>query len=283
MHLLELLREGGPLAFLAVALGALGLVLGAAGAALAVAGSRAAVSLGVAALLAATAAAAAGVAGCALGKRQTDLAVAAVGSGLMRERIRRQGYHESQDAALVGLGAALLPLLLGAAGAFAARFRQQPTHLQGLTGPAGRPAAALAVPGAALAVAVLAVGGAYLQWRAPLPELRYHFAADDGDAWSVAEALERVDADLPRGCDDLERALQPYWEPADAASWPHRLRREPPAELAGWKAAANRCARDIAAHRLQGEWTAERLLASPLLQDDALHAQLLEARGPPTP
>ena len=292
MYLLELLKEGGPLALLAVAIGALGLVLGVVSAALAASGSRAAVSLGIAALLAATAAAGAGAAGCALGKRQTDRAIASVESGLQQERLRRAGHHDSQSAAQVGLGASLLPLLLGAAGAFAGRLRTQPIRMQGLTdpAPAERAGASLAMPAAALAVAVLGAGSAYLLWRAPLPELRYHFAESDHDAWTLAEALEGVDKNLARGCDELDRALQSYWETSDAAQWPRRFRRQPPAELAAWKATATRCAQDIAAHRLeepQGTglaatgWSAERLLASPLLQDEALRAQLLQARPPP--
>lgn len=139
---------------------------------------------------------------------------------------------------------------------------------------------ALAVPATVLVVAGLAVAAAFLQWRTPLPQGRYHFADDDFDAWQVAEALDLADRDLPRGCDALDRALEPWGE---AGHQPL------PAELSAWRATATRCAQDIADHRLvegvpaEGEWTATRLLRSPLLLDEALRARLMKAAAAPAP
>jgi hypothetical protein len=271
MFVLELLREGGVLAYVALALGALGLVF--AVAALANAGRGAAVGLAITALLLATGAASAGLVGCELGQRTTDQALQAVPPGVQRDRLRRTGYREAQGAARVGFGAAVLPLLLGAVGVFAGRRRSE-----GVVDL--RPAQGFGLPVLAIGLAALGATGALVRSRVALPEGRYHFADADLEAWSLAEALELAERDRTSGCDSLEQALRPYWQPTNTLEWPRRFTRELPAELPAWQAVADRCAQDLAA-RLKGGvngWTVDRLLRSPLLHDEATRTTLLAAQ-----
>ncbi len=224
MRLLELLREGGAFAFLAVVLGVIGAGVGVKAALLRRGGNRrAAATLGMVALGLAILTAGAGVGGTVLGKRATDRAIASL-DVVKADQLRRKGYEEAQGASLVGFFAALAPLLLGA--------------LTAMGRDAGGTSARMAV-----AVAGLAAGAALSQSRQPLPDATYAFAEADTDAWALASTMDLVGrSSEPWVCPNFEKALARYWQPADPAEWPRKLTRPPPPELAGWKKAAQACA-----------------------------------------
>lgn len=290
MNLIMMLREGGVGAYLALGLGGLGLLLGAVAVIALLARSPSAFSLGVVTLVTGAAAAGAGIAGTLLGRRQVQDALAMVGSRVDGERILMAGYGEAANAALIGFGAALLPLLLGAVTALAgSRLPRAQTRVQGYAEaqPSGDESTAGTMLAAGfIAVGLLATAGAWVVSHQPSPQGRYGFAVDDHDAWGLAGALDEVTADTARGCDRLHEALQPFWGSNDPREWPRRMRREVPSSLSAWRASADRCALKVLdglGHEIEGAaWSRDGLLDSPLLQDDALHARAL-AWVPNTP
>ena len=112
-----MIQEGGLGAYAAIALGGLGFLVGAFALITLAGKSRASFTLGIVTLCLAAASAGAGMGGLFYGHSQVERALAFVGPGLDRERIHRQGFKESQSAALIGFFAALLPLALGGAAA----------------------------------------------------------------------------------------------------------------------------------------------------------------------
>lgn len=270
-------------AYAALGVGGLGLLLGAVAIIALLARSPSAFTLGVVTLITGAAAAGAGVAGTLLGRRQVQDALAMVGSKLDGERLLMAGYSEARNAALIGFGAALLPLLLGAFAALAgSRLPRAQTRVQGyaeVSSPADDSIAGTMVAAGFIAVALLATAGAWVVAHQPTPQGRYGFAVDDHDAWGLAGALDEVTSDTTRGCDRLHEALQPFWGANDPREWPRRMRREIPASLSTWRASADRCALKVLdglGNETEGAaWTRDGLLDSPLLQDDALHERAL--------
>jgi hypothetical protein len=287
---IDMIREGGIGAYAAILLGLLGVVLGAVAIVAMLGKSRSAFSLGVATLVVSTATAGAGMLGTVYGRYQVKRALAFVSSQLDVERILRQGFREAQQSSWVGLFAALIPLALGAAAAFAGSRLQQPrTRMQGFAEPVvssddgvgGQSMIALIFIG----IAALASGGAYAMANTELPKLRYAIPDDDHEGWSLAAALEDLKNDQnTRGCERLAEALEPYWGAANRKEWPRTMRPISP-ELA-WRGAADGCAKKIVdsfdGEPLDPPWRPDDLLDSPLLQDDALHARVL-AWQPKTP
>lgn len=277
-------------AYAALGLGGLGLLLGAVAVIALLARSPSAFSVGVATLVTGAAAAGAGIAGTLIGRRQVQDALAMVGSRVDGERILMAGFSEAANAALIGFGAALLPLLLGAVTALAgSRLTRAQTRVQGYAEaqPTGdESTAGTMVAAGFIAVGLLATAGAWVVAHQPIPQGRYGFAVDDQDAWGLAGALDEVTADTARGCDRLHEALQPFWGSNDPREWPRRMRREVPSSLSAWRASADRCAAKVLdglGNETEGAaWTLDGLLDSPLLQDDALHARAL-AWVPKTP
>lgn len=290
MNLIMMLREGGFGAYVALGLGGLGLLLGSVAVIALLARSPSAFSLGVVTLVTGAAAAGAGIAGTLLGRRQVQDALAMVGSRVDGERILAAGFGEAANAALIGFGAALLPLLLGAVTALAgSRLPRAQTRVQGYAEaqPSGdESTAGTMVAAGFIAVGLLATAGAWVVAHQPIPQGRYAFAVDDHDAWGLAGALDEVVAGTPRGCDRLHEALQPFWGSNDPREWPRRMRREVPSSLSAWRASADRCAAKVLdglGNETEGAaWTRDGLLDSPLLQDDALHERAL-AWVPKTP
>jgi hypothetical protein len=283
MDLMRLIQEGGPGAYGAIALGMLGFVLGAFALVALAARSRASFSLGVVTLLVAAATAGAGIGGTFYGRRQTERALGYVGSGLDRDRIHRAGFREAQSSSLVGFFAALLPLALGgAASVLGARLQRPRSRVQGLAEPVvsgDEGAGQLVVGGIFVGIAALALAGAWVVAHGELPKARYPFSDEDSDAWALAAALEDLkDGKRPNGCEKLAYALDPYWNAPDKREWPRKFRRQIPAELSGWRAAADGCAKQIldALDSKGSQWTRGGLLDSPLLQDDGLRARALE-------
>lgn len=290
MNFIMMLREGGFGAYVALGLGGLGLLLGSVAVISLLARSPSAFSLGVVTLVTGAASAGAGIAGTLLGRRQVQDALAMVGSRVDAERILAAGFSEAANAALIGFGAALLPLLLGAVTALAgSRLPRAQTRVQGYAEaqPSGDEfTAGTMVAAGFIAVALLATAGAWVVAHQPIPQGRYGFAMDDHDAWGLAGALDEVTADTARGCDRLHEALQPFWGSNDPREWPRRMRREVPSSLSAWRASADRCALKVLdglGNETEGAaWTRDGLLDSPLLQDDALHERAL-AWVPNTP
>lgn len=290
MNLIMMLREGGFGAYLALGLGGLGLLLGSVAVIALLARSPSAFSLGVVTLVTGAAAAGVGIGGTLFGRRQVQEALAMVGSRIDGERILMAGFGEAANAALIGFGAALLPLLLGAVTALAgARLPRAQTRVQGYAEaqPSGdESTAGTMVAAGFIAVGLLATAGAWVVAHQPIPQGRYGFSVEDQHAWDLAGALDEVTAGNPRGCDRLHEALQSFWDLSDPREWPRRKRRDVPASLSAWRASADRCALKV----LEGlgtesggaAWTRDGLLDSPLLQDDALHERAL-AWVPKTP
>jgi hypothetical protein len=188
----------------------------------------------------------------------------------------------------VGLFAALLPLMLGAAAAMGGSRLQQPkTRAQfgdqmaaSDDGLGGQTVIAFLFT----AIAVIACGGAYAIANGEVPKGRYGFDDHDQDSWSLAGALEDVGRERPFACDRLEEALGHFWSPDDRREWPHKLRAEIAPELADWRSAADGCVKKMIVALDEGHGgegltrepiSQSSLLESPLLQNDALRAQLL--------
>lgn len=288
MRLMQMLQEGGWLAWLALLLGVGGTLVGAVALMLAAMKSRAAFGLGVTALILSTLAAGAGIAGTITGKRNVEAALAYVASDVDRDHILRAGHREASTAAVIGAWAAGLPLLLGVLAAMlGARAGERATRRQGLEAAVSTDeSSSRSVVGLVFAgIAALAASGAWVTGHRPPPMTKYDFADEDQSAWSLAGALEDLEKknlqkrdpleDPQRGCTRLSEALEPYWGASNRTEWPRQMKPIPPS-LAVWRAAADGCARE----QLDGEDSSD-LLTSPLLQDDALHAAVVAKAGVP--
>src|SRR4029079_16889285 len=126
----------------------------------------------------------------------------------------------------VGLFAALLPLVLGAAAALGGS-KLQPARgpTQGFGGQAvssddargGQSMVAIVF----VAIGVLASGGAWAMAHTELPQLRYSFDENDSDSWTLASALEgQTKGDRAAGCEKLGDALNRFWGSSDLKEWP---------------------------------------------------------------
>lgn len=283
--IIQMIQEGGPGAYLAVALGLLGLLLGGVALVTLLGKSRASFALGVVSLIVAMAAAGAGMVGTGWGRSQVTRALASVDSEVDKDRIMHAGFREAQSASWIGLFASLIPLALGAAAAIGGSRLQQPRpRAQAFGDPMASAEEGLAgqtvVAFLFTAIGVIAAGGAWAMAHSAPPKLRYNFDEHDTQSWSLAGALEDVKKDRQNACRDLSEALDAYWGATDRREWPRKMTSIPP-ELAGWRAAADGCAKKALAllgepEELEGRsLTREELLESPLLQDEALHEQLL--------
>lgn len=274
MNLLETLREGGWAAFGAAGLGGLATLVGAVALTALVAKSRTALTLGVVTLGLAALTATAGVLGTLLGRAQVREVLTSV-SPVDAERILHAGYREAASAALVGFVAALAPLLLGAVAALAgARRKETPTRVLGeAQGPADGAGAGRAVVALVfLGVAGLAVASAVALWRAPLPVGRYGFAEDDLAAWTLAGAVEQVQTTQASlsSCLALEAALRPFVGAEATGTAPAQV---------DWRPSADACVRQFMKgfrpdRDAEVTWKKEGLLASPLVQSEALRREL---------
>jgi TonB family protein len=285
MHL-SLIQEGGLGAWAALALGALGCLLGLLAVGALIGRSRAAFTLGVLTLVLSAAAAGAGMAGTVYGRQQTDRALAFVGSRAVGERVQRAGYRESRSSSWVGLSAALVLLALGGVGALlGSRLKKPQSRVQGFAEPrvvvTDENLGQSLIAAVFVFIASVACVGAWMMAHAGLPEGRYDFPDQDTDSWLLAEAIDELAAKEERGCEGLAEALGPFWGATDLREWPRKMRREVSPRLA-WRAAADRCAKDIldALDGSGSSWTRERLLDSALLQDEGLHTRALT---PPDP
>lgn len=279
MRLMQMLQEGGWLAGVALVFGVIGTLLGVVALMLGSLKSRAAFGLGVTTLILATLAAEAGIAGTITGKRNVEAALAFVDSDVDRDHILREGHREASNAAIVGAWAAGLPLLLGVLGALLGARRAAPApRRQGLEASvstdegSSRAVVALVFAG----MAALAASGAWVTGHRPPPQTKYDFGEADRDAWSLAGALEDVAKKEERGCTRLSEALDAYWGASNRTEWPRKMKPIPEG-LSGWRAAADACAREQL-----GAEGASALLTSSLLQDDALHAQVVSLAGVPS-
>jgi hypothetical protein len=288
MPLIQMLQEGGPLAMVAFALGIIGALFGVVALVTAFGGSRAGFGLGVVTLVLSTLVSGAGIAGTMWGRRQVELAVAFVDE-FDRERILLVGHREAAQAAIAGVFAALLPLALGALAALRGARAQPQTRHQGVelgavqSESSGRAVLAVVFTG----ISALAASGAWVTGHRPPPPTKYPFAADDGDAWDLARALDELarqgsrDGEPRDGCPALERALDAFWDAPDRSEWPRVMRRPVPPELVGWRAAANGCVEQWLAKPDDGAAVppASAVLRSSLLHDEALRARV-QARQP---
>ena len=173
----------------------------------------------------------------------------------------------------------------GAASVLGSRLKRTPTRMQGFAEPnvssddgMGQTMVAAVFVG----IAAIACSGAWLLAHGELPKVRYDFADEDQDAWSLAGALDDVAATAkggPNRCDRLAEALDRFQVPDDKRAWPRKFRREVPPALAAWRGAADGCANQILesldSGGLEPAWTQEGLLESSLLQDEQLHARAL--------
>jgi hypothetical protein len=314
MLVMQMVREGGPLALMAVALGLLGLVLGSIALVSALGGNRAAFGLGVAALVVAALASGAGIGGTLRGKKQVDDALVFVDNDVDRERVHIAGYQEASGAATVGAFATLLPALLGAIAALlGARAQRTPSRVQGVVlepgaqdETSGRTVLAVVFIG----IGALAASGAWVTGHRPPPTSKFDLPRDDQDAWALARAVSAVEnagksrpidptlarfEALPggsdddaehrgdRACNELHSALEAYWKPEDQREWPRTMRRVIPASIV-WRPAARKCVerqldpRAPTSSRARLIWSDEGLLESPLLQDDDLRQRILVRR-----
>jgi hypothetical protein len=296
-----MVKEGGLGAMLALGLGILGLGVAIACGVVLAMSRRAAFATGLVALALAVLAPTAGVLGMMAGRHTTERALEGAGvSRVTADRIRKEGYRESQGAAKIGFGAAVVPLLAGAIAALlASRERSAPTEPHDPRAPWASPpranGRALAASVAAV-FALLAAGGAFAAGAAPLPRGKYDFDVDDRHAWALADARERVETDFDAGCDELDTALVDLWEADSRIEWPRTFRREPDELVPDARATAKRCAQaiwnDVKAKgqltrggspypvyvgRPARTWDRDALLASPLLLDEALYQEVLAA------
>ncbi len=265
--ILELIRNGGPLALVAVAMGGFGLFLGVLGL-----GARR-TPLAILTLLLATGAAAAGIGSTLHGKRSVEQALNSVGP-VMGDRIRRIGYAEAQGASLVGFAAALPALLLGTLALLSARAKSRSAApvVASLMQVRVEDTSAVNLSGFAfVGIAGLAAAGALVLSRQAIPAGRYDFDVDDREAWDLATALAELPEETPDGCGRLDQALTPYFNVPP---------RPIPASLI-WRPAADACID----RWLQGKdslgLTEEGLLTSPLLQDEGRRAQVKLRLSPP--
>jgi hypothetical protein len=269
MHILELIRNGGALAMAAVAAGLFGTLLGVIG--LIGPKNKSAVGLAAVTVLLGVGAATFGMLGTVWGKSRTDAALGNV-SRVDRERIRPIGYQEAQDASLVGFGASLLPLLLGAVVILGARAKSSsaPPVVSLLAQPKSDEASGVnTIALGFLGIGVLLSAGAFMMSRLPLPVGELGLAPDDDDGWALASALEDVREDPNRGCSRLDQALRKYRDPS---------LREPPAALA-WKAEATRCVDGWVKGEPQMPLLSyEALLDSPMVHDANSKAKVLAWR-----
>ncbi len=292
-----MLKEGGWGAWLALLLGLVGLLVGAGAGVTLLFSRRGAFWVGVASLVIATMASGVGLLGMVSGRHRTDAALMALDSQTAAERIRREGYLEAAQAAKVGFGASLVPLLFGllsvglGAGAkpkstppyapMNAAFAPPPPKP---TSSAGRWIAGGVVASFALLTSI----GAFAGNAAPPPQGKYNFLVADEDAWALAEAREKFDTDRLHGCDDLDAALVSVWASGDRRQWPRVFLRDPDPIVPDWRSAATMCVQTIWTDvHAKGSttapgysmhtktWTAEALLDSPLLVDERLHSDIL--------
>ncbi len=310
MHgLWTMVRDGGWGALFALFLGVLGLLIALGAVVALMASRRAGYYVGVAALLVASLTAGVGLLGMSIGWHKVQAAAAGgLVSGVTQERLLEEGYREAQDSAKVGFGAALLPLLLGAiavlAGAGARRKDAPPPQAWRPLGappppPAGGNGGRWAFGSIAILLALITSGGALAATTTDPPKGKYDFAPDDTDAWKLAEARENADKDPDAGCDQLDDVLARFWLASDRDEWPRHFARDPATLIPDWKTTATTCARRIWENvKKDGTWTRPPatgatwvavtprdwdralLLQSPLLVDEALHAEILAA---PTP
>ncbi|MFT3712371.1 MAG: AgmX/PglI C-terminal domain-containing protein [Archangium sp.] len=278
MHFIEMMREGGPLAMVAVALGFLGVILGGIALVLGLGGSRAGFGLGIATLILATLASAAGIGGTLIGKKQVENALLFVDNDVDKSRILKMGHKEASGAATLGAFAALLPLLLGAVGALSGGRAPGPSsRRQGIdlaAGPQPETSGRAVLAVVFIGIAALAASGAWVTGHRPPPTAKYDFDEADTQSWELASAVNEAElatqpfdahpkpklsdelpdrfatttglnreeeywARIDRACVRLERALDPYWASSDHHAWPHTLQNVP-ASVA-WKPAANAC------------------------------------------
>lgn len=311
MNFLEMMREGGPLALVAMALGVLGTIFGVIAVVVGLGGSRSGFGLGVTTLIFAILASGAGVGGTLIGKQQVEAALVMVDSDVDRDLILRAGHKEASGAATLGAFAALLPLVLGALAALAgARAASSPQRRQGIdlspTEAQGSETSGRAVLAVVfIGIAALAASGAWVTGHRPPPAGKFDFDIDDRDAWDLARAVNDVerkmnserneardyDANIAATCTRLAEAFRPYWKTTDWKQWPRKFDGIPPS-LTGWKEAANQCIEfELGPHKSDGIGLGERvakttdeLLESPLLQDEKLKARVLareEAKNEP--
>jgi TonB family protein len=204
--------------------------------------------------------------------RQRELqradALFATATPVHQARVHRLAFEEARRGPQFGFAGSLLPLMLGAVAALLAAR--------------GRPRAL----GTAAALSLAAAGGCALSlWlaRAPTPKDAFDFGDHDEPAWDLAFAIETVGTDPAAGCNMLEVALEPYWQPADRLQWPRQLTREPPRSLASWRAAADTCVRAALSHSSGVQWNPRLLLASPQLQAEDLRANVEALLMPAAP
>lgn len=105
--------------------------------------------------------------------------------------------------------------------------------------------------------------------------------AEELRARELAAAVADVTAKRAGACLRLHDAVTPYWGAADRLEWPRQLRKPLPESVSGVRSAADACAAAALAADEKAEWSVSRLLASPLLQDEALRKQVLERDGGP--
>jgi hypothetical protein len=226
-HILELVRNGGVFAYAAIFAGLIGTALGLSAVIALTAKSKAASTTGVIAVLLAVCAAGLGMLGTMLNKSKVDSALASV-TRVMAERIHQLGYREAQETALVGFVAALLPFVLGAIAIFGARavMRAQAASVVASLIAPGEPPPSNALGLISMgwvAIAALAIAGAWVMAHAPISRGSYDLDPDDSDGWELAGAADEVKSDA-RACrrlDDVLRRLGTrtvpiQWHPAAA-------------------------------------------------------------------
>lgn len=290
----EMVREGGPLAMVAVFFGLLGAMLGVIAVIVGLGGSRAGFGLGVATLILSTLSSGAGIGGTLLGKRQVDTAMAFVDNPVDRDLIALVGHQEASGAATLGAFGSLLPLVLGALGALAgARAQSNPPRRQGLdasqTELSGSESSGRAVLVAVfIGIAALGASGAWVTGHRPPPPSKYGFDPDDHDAWDLARGVDDVQravgaADFEgtsRACERLSTALGNYWKSPDRRQWPRVFVSVPPS-ISGWREAAGQCIDfelsppPSGTSAMRAMLSTEGLLESPLLLDDARRERVL--------
>ncbi len=267
MTLLELIRNGGPLAMAAAAAGLAGQGLGLIAVTLVLVKSKAALGLAVFTLFFGSLAAGLGIAGTVIGKRQVDALLPSL-SAVDAELIRLAGYQEAQGAALVGFFAALLPLLLGAVAIFGARLRSKAAiaAVTGMLHPRKDSTATVSLAAFVfVAIGALVAAGAWLMSRQPMPVGRHGLALGDDEGWELARALDEVASNPERGCHRLDAALRP-------------IAGRPQVPTLQWHDAATLCVgRWVKNEPASVVLSNEGMLSSPLLFNGALVAQVRAA------
>ncbi|MFO0595440.1 MAG: AgmX/PglI C-terminal domain-containing protein [Myxococcaceae bacterium] len=281
MDVLTMMKEGGPLAMAAVALGVIGAMVGMLAVVLSFSAQKSGFGFGLLALVLGIGAAGAGVGGTLFGHVQLERAIAMV-DPVDAELIRKAGWREAASASHLGFYAGLLPLLLGGLAAVLGARLGDGGRRQGLEavtssdGASGRVVAAMAFG----ALAALGVCGAWVVGHRPAPPSKYEFDVEDHEAWDLARGISYVGSGAPSGCQRLDEALQPYFTPSQTLDAP--VSKKPiPASLAGWRAAADRCVGDWLTKLQTADpdpallFSPEGMLRSPMLHDPQLRAAVL--------